>query len=74
MLALLVVLALATNEPEPCNPKDKDCAAAIEKAEAEDLDPAILFLIKKEDRRRKKVSKMPVCPVPPGTYWNMECA
>jgi hypothetical protein len=72
MFVLLVVLTLAT--PEPCDPKDKDCSTAIEKGEAENLDPAILFLIKKDDRRRKSVAKMPVCQFPPNTYWNMECA
>jgi len=79
-LVLAVLLTQAApeyNEVEPhlCQPEDAACQGPIE---LNPLDRAIIFAIKEEMRRqellRKRNENLPVCPIEPGYWYNLDCA
>lgn len=82
MLSVIFTIVLAQEAPqykefEPvlCHPEDASC---IGPKDLDPLDHAIIFSIKEEMRRQKILrdarAAMPVCPIEPDTYWNLECA
>ena len=82
MLTLIFTIVLAQEAPqykefEPvlCHPEDVGCVGP---KDLDPLDRTIIFSIVEEVRRQRILrdarAAMPVCPVEPGTYWNLECA
>lgn len=81
---LVYILALFLSQPAPdyrnfepdlCHPEDAACVGPV------DLNPmnrSIIFKISEEVRRqrilRERNASLPVCPIEPGYYWNLECA
>lgn len=62
-------------EPVLCHPEDAECVGPVD---LNPLDRRVIFIIMEEMRRqrilRERNANLPVCPVEPGYWWNLECA
>ena len=73
MKSLLLIIMMAA---PATHPQDVKAGKELERA-LYPIDRQIIMIIKEEVRRikllRKRNASLPVCPIDPGTYWNIEC-